>query len=279
MRSIPFILMFCCLTICVAPGLADEATSPDGVTIRYDVHGAGEPALVFVHGWSCDRGYWRHQVAEFAETHTVVTVDLGGHGDSGTGRADWTIQAYAADVAAVVEDLGRDGVVLIGHSMSGPIVVEAASLLPGRVRGLICVDTMHDVTQRYSTEQIEGIMASMSGGFVAGTDAFVRSMFPEDADPDLVNQVAADMSAAPPAIALSAMRNLFMYDQQPALAGLDIPVRCLNATLWPYNLEGNRTVYNDIALITQEDVGHFLFLEAPDAFNGKLAEILRSFEN
>ena len=235
--------------------------------------------VVFVHGWSCDRGYWRHQVAEFAETHTVVTVDLGGHGDSGTGRADWTIQAYAADVAAVVEDLGRDGVVLIGHSMSGPIVVEAASLLPGRVRGLICVDTMHDVTQRYSTEQIEGIMASMSGGFVAGTDAFVRSMFPEDADPDLVNQVAADMSAAPPAIALSAMRNLFMYDQQPALAGLDIPVRCLNATLWPYNLEGNRTVYNDIALITQEDVGHFLFLEAPDAFNGKLAEILRSFEN
>jgi pimeloyl-ACP methyl ester carboxylesterase len=41
------------------------ATSADGVPIAYDDAGSGSPALVFVHGWSCDRGYWRHQLPAF----------------------------------------------------------------------------------------------------------------------------------------------------------------------------------------------------------------------
>src|SRR6185503_15216252 len=54
--------------------------SADGVAVRYEVLGSGTPAVVFVHGWSCDRRYWREQVDHFAERFTVVTVDLAGHG-------------------------------------------------------------------------------------------------------------------------------------------------------------------------------------------------------
>jgi len=43
------------------------ATSPDGIPIAYDDAGSGSPALVFVHGWSCDRSYWRHQLPAFEE--------------------------------------------------------------------------------------------------------------------------------------------------------------------------------------------------------------------
>jgi len=35
------------------------ASSPDGIALAYEAHGAGASALVFVHGWSCDRSYWR----------------------------------------------------------------------------------------------------------------------------------------------------------------------------------------------------------------------------
>jgi len=278
MQSIPSVLLCCGLVFCALPGLADEIASADGVTIHYDVYGTGEPTLIFVHGWSCDRSYWRLQVPEFTDTHTVVTVDLAGHGDSGTNREGWSIPAYAADVSAVVRDLGHQDVILIGHSMSGPIVVEAAGLLTGLVRGVICVDTLHDVTLQYTPEQIEGFVTAMSADFVTSADGFVRSMFPETADPELVDLVAADMSAAPPAIAIATMRSLLTYDIKPALGGLDIPIRCLNATLWPYNLEGNRSVYADMAVVNLLDVGHFLFLEAPETFNGKLTEILRELE-
>lgn len=71
-----------------------EVPSADGIPVRYEVHGAGPPALVFVHGWSCDRDYWRGQVEHFAGRYRVVTVDLAGHGESGGGphhrRWPWT---------------------------------------------------------------------------------------------------------------------------------------------------------------------------------------------
>lgn len=58
-----------------------------------------------------------------------------------------------------------------------------------------------------------------------------------------------------------------------------MPIRCLNADLWPVDLAGNLALYEDFAVMTMNEVGHFLFLEAPTEFNGKLAEIVRSFEN
>ena len=79
------------------------ATSGDGVAIHYTVLGEGEPALVFVHGWCCDSGYWKEQVPHFSQQYMVVTVDLGGHGESGMNREEWTVPAFGADVAAVVD--------------------------------------------------------------------------------------------------------------------------------------------------------------------------------
>ena len=62
------------------------AVSADGIAVRYEVRGRGAPALVFVHGWSCDRRYWNAQMDYFADRHQVVAVDLAGHGESGLGR-------------------------------------------------------------------------------------------------------------------------------------------------------------------------------------------------
>src|SRR5438552_4042219 len=101
---------------------ADEtgtAVSADGVPIRYEAYGAGEPALVFVHGWALDRRLWAAQVASFAPHHRVVTLDLAGHGESGRLRTEWTMGAFAEDVCAVLDQASLGPSVLIGHSMSG----------------------------------------------------------------------------------------------------------------------------------------------------------------
>jgi pimeloyl-ACP methyl ester carboxylesterase len=52
------------------------AVSADGVPIHYEIHGSGSPALVFVHGWCCDRRCWDGQVQAFALRHTVIALDL-----------------------------------------------------------------------------------------------------------------------------------------------------------------------------------------------------------
>ncbi len=89
--------------------------SADGIPVHYEVAGSGSPALVFVHGWSCDRGYWRGQVGYFAGRYQVVTIDLAGHGSSGPGRRAWTMPGFGADVVAVMEHLRTPQMVLIGH--------------------------------------------------------------------------------------------------------------------------------------------------------------------
>jgi pimeloyl-ACP methyl ester carboxylesterase len=115
--------------------MSGVATSRDGIPLTFEVHGSGTPALVFVHGWSCDRGYWSGQLAAFSDRHQVVAVDLAGHGESGGGRQTWTMAAFGDDVVAVVEQLGLGELVLIGHSMGGDVIVEAALRLGERVLG------------------------------------------------------------------------------------------------------------------------------------------------
>ena len=74
---------------------SEVVRSGDGIPLAFEVHGAGAPALVFVHGWSCDRSYWRGQLRPLAARYQTVAVDLAGHGGSGMGRRAWTMAAFA----------------------------------------------------------------------------------------------------------------------------------------------------------------------------------------
>src|SRR5215467_11305235 len=58
------------------PQLVDSA---DGVHIEYRVYGKGEPAVVLVHGWSCNENYWHAQLDPLKARYTVVMIDLAGH--------------------------------------------------------------------------------------------------------------------------------------------------------------------------------------------------------
>src|SRR5215467_1916483 len=101
----------------------------DGVPIHYRSLGAGPTAVVLVHCWGCSMKTWDGQVAALAARYQVVLLDLAGHGESGKGRKDYTIQAFGQDVRAVCDALGLKKVILVGHSMGGPVILEAASLM------------------------------------------------------------------------------------------------------------------------------------------------------
>ncbi|MDD5747156.1 MAG: alpha/beta hydrolase, partial [Candidatus Omnitrophica bacterium] len=121
------------------------ATSADGTAINYYEHGQKGPVLVFVHGWSCDASYWKEQVEYFKHKYHMVLTDLAGHGRSGSERENYTIEAYGQDVKAVVESIGAEKVILIGHSMGALVIAHAARLMPEKVIGLIAVDDLQNV--------------------------------------------------------------------------------------------------------------------------------------
>jgi len=248
--------------------------SRDGIEIQFETGGTGSPALVFVHGWSCDRSYFAPQLASFAGRHRVASVDLAGHGDSGNGRTDWSVAAFGADVAAVVDALDLDDVVLVGHSMGGDVIVDAAALLPGRVRGLVWVDVYTRLGEPRTPEDREAFLAPFLGDFAATTEAFVRRLFGGDADRRLVDRVAADMAAAPPHIAVDALRHSIANDGPilDLLARLTVPIVAINAAYRPTD-EASLARYG-IRTVIQQGVGHFGMLEDRSGFDRLLAGVV-----
>lgn len=251
--------------------------SSDNVPIVYEAHGFGDPTLVFVHGWSCDRSYWDAQVKPFSQKYQVVTIDLAGHGESGHERDDWTIESFGDDVASVVEKLGLKEVILIGHSMGGDVIVAAAKRLSSRVKGLVWVDVYNKLGTYRTTEQVETFIAPFRNNFKEKTEAFVRGMFPPGANTSLVSRVARDMSSAPPDIALAAMRSSITNDRKITgdLRELKLPVIAINPAQPPGDSASMKPYGVDVVLMP--GVGHFLMMEKPDEFNKLLFQAIDKF--
>jgi len=248
--------------------------SKDGTPISYEIYGAGESTLVFVHGWSCDARYWRAQLPHFAENHRVVMLDLAGHGHSGTTRSQYTMRAFGEDVKAVIEATGSRKVILIGHSMGGSVIAEAARLMPNRVKGLIGVDTLENIEYPITREELKKMIAPLEKNFRAGSRQFVEEMISPQTDPQLREWILSDMSAAPPAVALSAMNNMMsQYITGEAAKIFDeirIPVITVNGDMWPVNYEANRRHMLSFDAIVLKGADHFLMLNRPEQFNRAL---------
>lgn len=254
------------------------ARALDGVPIAYDVRGAGEPALVFIHCWSCDRTFWREQVEVFATDHQVVTMDLAGHGESGRNRERWSVSGLAGDVEAVVESLGLERVILIGHSMGGPVALAAAARMPKRAAGVVAVDTLHDVEANWSEQDREQIIGAFEKDFDGAMDRFVRMLVRADVDPQLLEEMVERGQAVDRTAAVDLMRNFADLDLGDLLRAVEVPVRAINAAPAPpfqpaTEVEANRK-YADFDVVLISDVGHYIQLERPAFFNQRLRETL-----
>ena len=245
--------------------------SADDVRVRYHQSGRGPVAIVLVHGWLCDSRYWRLQVPALEQQYRVVTLDLAGHGESGFGREAWTIQAFAQDVAAVVHALGAERVILVGHSMGGPVVIEVARLADA-VIGVIGVETLRAVNfAPASPSQREQVIASLTADFAGATrDLVSSSMFVAHTDPALRESIVADMVEGPAIVGIGALEGLLDYQAAEGLARLEVPFVLINADYAPTDTDLIRSAAPDARIETIHGVGHFLMLEAPLEFNAIL---------
>lgn len=113
----------------------------DGITVGYDDVGEGDP-LVLIHGHPFDRSMWRPQVETFSRAGwRVIAPDLRGYGESTVVPGTTPLEAFARDIAHLLDRLDVDRVVLGGLSMGGQIVMEFHRLFPERLRALLLADT------------------------------------------------------------------------------------------------------------------------------------------
>ena len=205
--------------------------------------------------------------------HRVVAIDLAGHGESGDGREAWTMASFGGDVTAVVEELGLDDLVLIGHSMGGDVIVEAALGLADRVRALVWVDTVppRSTSSRARLRSLPSSSRSEQTS-LRRHNSWFRGMFPSDADPDW--SIASRSTCRPrrrpsrsmPCATRSATASRLL-ERLPLRASRSS--RSTPTTARPMRASLRR---HGVRPILMSGVGHFLMIEDPDRFNGVLGE-------
>jgi pimeloyl-ACP methyl ester carboxylesterase len=256
--------------------LASVVTAADGVPINYEVKGKGEPALVFIHCWSCDRTLWENQVPVFSKNHRVVTIDLPGHGESGKGRTNWSIESYGEDVKRVVTKLGLERVVLIGSSMGGPVALEAARRMPDRVVAIVPVDTLQNVEQSMTTEQVEGMVKQIQSDYKGQITQYANQYLFAPGTPAAVKErILSQAISMPPGLGLPILKAAAAYVPIPTLRTIKVPIRAINSDLYATNLEGNRKYAPQFEVAIMKGVGHYPMLEDPVRFNEHLTAVLR----
>ena len=250
--------------------------SEDGVTIHYQVSDTKPIALVFVHGWLGNAGWWNIQRDYFQENYTVVQIDLPGREKSGKERVNWTSTQYAKDIRAVVEQLASEEIVLVGHSMSGPYTLEASLLIP-RVKLVVLVDTVKDPDKFMNYQQAnELLFASYRKDFKNAVQNFLPNfLFAKTTPVTIREQLQKEFLANDVEFAIASLEPLYKMDLQNIAKQVRVPVRAINSDYMPTNADSIRKYISDFAYVTISGTGHYPMLEDPDAFNHALEDILQ----
>ena len=250
--------------------------------IHYLTQGQGTNAIVFIHGWACNAGFWREQVPAFADKARVVLLDLPGHGESDKPEVDYTMDYFAEAVIAVMRDAKVEKATLVGHSMGTPVICKVYAKAPERVAGLVAVDGFLR-RPKVGPEQAENMAAPYrKPEYREQVKQMVSFMFQNPGTEALRERVTNEMLKTPQHVMASAMGEMFNL-KQPAwdLAKVEVPVMSINAKspMWTENYENyvrSLSAKTDYRLI--EGTGHFVMLEKPSEFNSTLMGMLRSFD-
>lgn len=257
--------------------------------------GSGAPALVFIHGFTCNASDWSAQLPELARDHRCIAVDLPGHGGS-PAPAEASIRALSAAVNATLDALRLEDVVLIGHSMGCRIVSETYNQSPRRVRGVIYVDGSIVAAGEpdAAVEAARDMLARMS------VQGFIERLY-EDFHVATTSQAVRDaVDAHRPAIDVDFAQRLWFdlvrWDATHArtrLAALAVPALAIQSTYLDAAMRrtslppGASSPWTDAVLKTAKDarlsviphVGHFPQLEAPAQTNDAIRSFVAQLRN
>ena len=113
----------------------------DGVKLAYIEAGAGEPAILLVHGMTGNHSGMMPLFEHVSKTHHVVAVDLRGHGQSDAPKSDYTDAMFGDDLMFICNQRGLKNPVGIGHSFGGSTLLHLAVNKPDFLGGLVLLDS------------------------------------------------------------------------------------------------------------------------------------------
>ena len=245
------------------------------VSLFFTDEGAGGPPILFVHGFSCDSHDWSWQLPHFAASHRVIAVDLRGHGRSGVTEKGYEPLQFAADIAALLGQLGTGPVVAIGHSLGGAIVSTLAVEHPDLVQAVVSVDPGYLLQ-----EEVRPIVAGMAsaletGDPVVGAQTFLSATYAPSSSPALKIWHMRRIAGVPGHVLRQTLGGLFVGPDSLGFRETSVPYlkrrACPVFAIYsdPDRAAFEATLFQDprSKSVSWEGSGHWLHQERPEEFN------------
>jgi pimeloyl-ACP methyl ester carboxylesterase len=260
------------LTLTVSAAAATPPTV-DGLKIHSTVIGKGPKTVILVHGWTCDETTWSEQVGVLSKQYRVVTLDLPGHGKSGSPQdGKLSMDLFARAVEAARAKAKGDRVVLVGHSMGTPVVIEYARLYPRHTSALVFVDGI--VTLGADRGRAPDPQAMTGPDGRKNREVMIRSMFSASTTPSEQTKILNMMLAPPESTAVGAMNATF----DPAYWKGDVLTMPILGIYAGQSRMGDRdymkTHFPALEYTEVPGKGHFVMLDKPAEFNALLLAFL-----
>lgn len=253
-----------------------QVAGPAG-TLNIDDGGSGGLSVVFVHSSGGNTTHWSAQLTHLRKTRRALALDLRGHGLSQPPKdGDYRLVSQAGDIDAVVNKVGIEKFVLVGHSMGGSVAITYAGLHPDRVAGLLIVDSGGDPKQFPEEQKRQTIKAMESETYTSVTESYWRQLL-VGSGPEVQDRIMNDMRRMPKEMVISQVKELFWFDPAPALnryRGAKLSVTT-SANDKKYSLH---RLQSDFPHVVVTGTGHWLHLDKPKEFNRILDEFLNSVD-
>jgi 3-oxoadipate enol-lactonase len=264
----------------VAQGVA---RTRDGTPIGYTLHGDERASrrAVLVHSLAMDRRFWDPVAARLGADAAVLTYDCRGHGASGRGGGEYSVELFADDLAGLLEHIGWDAALVAGASMGGCVSLAFASRFPRRVSGLGLIDTTAWYGEEAPQQWEERARKALDAGLKSLVDFQVTRWFGDAfraAHPEVVAAcVSAFLRNDPQAYAASC-RMLGAADLRPALPAIRVPTAVMvGAEDYATPLEMAQALHRNIptsSLTVLRDARHLTPLERPGEVAAALEKLL-----
>lgn len=108
-----------------------------GVDINVVEAGEGNPTVLFLHYWGGSSRTWGPTIETLSKTNRSIAIDFRGWGESSKDSDDYSLQTLASDVIELIDQLGVNDFVIVGHSMGGKVAQIVAARQPEGLKGLV----------------------------------------------------------------------------------------------------------------------------------------------